>query len=60
MQQEFNRLVSHADASAEDQFGLHPAGAVGAARREMHFPDEVSQPGMANRSSRGSRFRQAE
>ena len=48
--EQLDRLVTDGDALSEDQVGMDTPDAVGASRRDVHLPDHVGEPDVADRA----------
>ena len=48
-----DRQVADGDALSEDQVCMDTPDALGASRRDVHLPDHVGEPGVADRAGRG-------
>ena len=46
--QHLDRLVTDGDALSEDQVGMDTPDPVGASRRDVHLPDHVGEPDVAD------------
>ena len=46
--QHLDRQVTNGDALSKDQVGMDTPDAVGASRRDVHLPDHVGEPDVAD------------
>jgi hypothetical protein len=59
MHQQLDLAVPDVDATAQEQFGAHPVGAVDAVGRVVDCGDLLGEPGVAQRTLRGGCERHA-